>query len=182
MAFVNPNDSSEILYGSSGDVRNEINAFAVQTTRGHYVDETEIPGSLVISALEESTREINLHLEAVYPDSIPFTAAADVPKYFDKMSKNMATYFVWRASYVPLGNIPDDKKKLYYDQYTEPDNGMLSRIREGKIEVPELQTETPADTSSSINTGRSSIFNIDDDLSQQPDPNLLDDIQRDRNT
>lgn len=180
MAFINPNDPTEVLYGASGDVRNEINAYASQTTQGHYVDETEIPGALIISALEESTREINMFLEPVYPDLLPFTATAAVPKYLDKVSKNMAMYFVWRSAYAILGNLPDDKKKYYYDQYTDPKLGVLTRIKDGELKLPELQTSTPNETSSSIQTGRNPIFNIDSDLNQAPDPNLLDDIQRDR--
>lgn len=181
MAFLNPNDTTEVLYGASGDVRNEINAFAAQTTPGHYVDESEIPGALIISALEESTREINMYLEAVYPDQIPYGATADVPKYLDKVSKNMAMYFVWRAAYAILGNLPDEKKAQYYDSYTDPKTGILTRIKDGDLKLRELQTVTPDETSSSIASGRTPIFNIDSDMNQAPDPHLLDDIDRDRN-
>lgn len=182
MAFVNPNDSSEILYGASGDVRNEINAGAAQTTPGHYVGEQQIPGSLIISALEESTREIDMYLEAVYPDQIPYTAAASVPKFLDKISKNMATYFVWRAAYVILGNLPDDKKAQYYDIYTNPENGILIRLMEGDLSLPELEASSPIETKSSLETGRHPIFDIDSDLSQRPDERLIEDIDRERNT
>ena len=182
MSFLNPNDSSEVLYGASGDVRNEINAFASQSSQGHYVDETEIPGALIISALEESTREINMYLESVYPDKIPYFAVADSPKYLDKVSKNMAIYFVWRSAYAILGNIPEDKKAQYYDIYTDPETGILTRIKDGDLKLHELQGQTPDETKSSIETGRAPIFNIDDDLRQAPDPRLLDDIDRDRQT
>ena len=182
MAFTNPNDSSEILYGASGDVRNEINAGAAQTTPGHYVGEQEIPGSLIIGALEESTREINIYLEPVYPDQIPFTAAGDVPRFLEKISKNMATYFVWRAAYVILGNLPDEKKANYYDVYTDPKTGLLIRIANGDLTISELESQTPLETKSSIATGRTPIFDVDSDFQQAPDPNLLDDIQRERDT
>ena len=180
MSFINPNDSTEVLYGASGDVRNEINAFAVQGNPGHYVDETEIRGTLIISALEEATREINIYLQAVYPDEIPFLLTAVTPKFLDKVAKNMATYFVWRASFVILGNLPDDKKLQYYDTYTDPKTGILTRIMNGEFELPELQTQSPDETSSSIRTGRNPIFDIDSDFNQAPDPRLLDDIDRER--
>ena len=46
MSFQNPADSSEILYGSSGDVRDELNAHVLVSTGGHYMDEKVVAREL----------------------------------------------------------------------------------------------------------------------------------------
>ena len=180
MAFTNPSNPSEVLYGASGDVRNEINAHVLQSTAGHFADETEIPGSLIIKSLVKSTRLINAFLEPVYADQLPFTAAADVPVFLEEISNDIATYFVWRSSHLKLGNIPEDRRNDYYGQYVDSKDGILTRISEKKLQIPELSAVSPSDAKSIRNLGRHSVFDLDADTQQGVDPNLLEDIAQDR--
>lgn len=180
MAFANPSDSTEIFYGSSGDVRNEINSYLQVTTAGHYADENELPGSLIINSIRKATRLINVYLEPVYADQIPFTVTADVPKYLDEIASDMATYYVFRSLTARLGKIPDEKKQDYYDRYVDWKEGILALIAKGDIQLPELSSTTPVEGKSVRARNRHPIFDVDSELNQGPDPDLIDDIERDR--
>ena|SRR3990167_1776975 len=180
MSFVNPNDSQEILYGASGDVRDEINQHMAAAGAGHYFGEEEIPGALIIKSLQKATRLINTHLEPVYADQIPFTAAADVPRFLEEVANDMGTYYVFRSAYAKLGNLPDEKKAEYFGRYVDPDPpGFLVQIAERKIALPELTGTNPSDAEN-VRKGYNPIFDIDSDTNQAPDNDLLDDIDRER--
>ena len=180
MSFVNPNNSQEILYGASGDVRDEINQHMAAASAGHYFGEEEIPGALIIKSLQKSTRLINMYLEPVYADKIPFTAAADVPRFLEEVSNDIGTYYVFRSAYAKLGNLPDEKKEEYFGQYVNKEPpGFLVQIAERKIALPELTDSNPSDANN-VRKGYTPIFDIDSDTSQRPDQNLLDDIEGER--
>ena len=181
MAFQNPSDSTEILYGASGDVRDEINSHVLASTAGHYADEKEIPGALIIKSLVKATHLVNSYLEPVYPDKLPVTVAGDVPKMLDDIASDIATYYVWRSSVAKLGRIPDDKRRDYFDDYVSAEDGKLTKISEKKMQLPEWTADSPADAAQTRSTGRHPIFDIDNETSQGPDPRLLDDIADERN-
>ena len=180
MSFVNPNDSTEVLYGASGDVRNEINTHMAAAGAGHYFGEEEIPGALIIKSLQKSTRLINMYLEPVYADQIPFTTAASVPRFLEEVGNDIGTYYVFRSAYAKLGNLPDDKKADYFGRYvdTEPP-GFLVQIAERKIQLSELASSSLSDAQNS-RKGYTPIFDIDADTNQDADPDLLDDINQER--
>ena len=183
MAFVNPDDSTEILYGASGDVRNEINSFIPPSSSGHYADEKQIPGSLIVNSLRKATRLINLYLEPVYADSIPFSTTASVPPQLDEIADDIATFYTLRSSSAKLGPLSDQRKRDYYDQYVmynPADPGMLVLIRDRKLSIPGLASVAPSEAKSSRRPGRSPIFDVDDTAKHVVDPNLLDDIDRER--
>ena len=180
MALVNPNDSTEILYGSSGDVRNEINSHVAVSTAGHYADENEIPGSLIIASLRKATRMINGFLEPVYADQIPFGTTADVPKLLDEIGSDMAMYYVFRSASVLLGKLPDEKKEAYYDQYVDAETGILVRIADKKVQLSELTAVSPQEAKSIRESGRHPVFDVNDIKNQDVDYKLLEDIERER--
>ena len=180
MAFTNPSDSAEILYGDSGDVRNELNSHLSVTTGGHYADENEIPGALVIRSLRDATRLINGYLEPVYAAQIPFAASGDVPKLLEKISTDIATFYVLRSVTARVGPVSDNKRRDYYEDYVKPPDGLLVRISERKVQLPELTAQSAADASSTIKKGRTPIFDLDDVKSHEVSPDRLDDIAGDR--
>ena len=180
MAFLNPNDSTEVLYGVSGDVRDEINSYVLTTTAGHYADEKEIPGSLIIASLRKATRLINVFLEPVYPDKLPLSAAGDTPKYIDEVASDIGTYYTFRASTAKLGRLPDDKKRDYFDQYIEPKTGILHQIKNRELQIPELTAESPSESKSTRAPGRHPAFDVDRELSQGVDEDLIDDLNKER--
>ena len=179
MAFLNPSDSSEVLYGASGDVRNELNAYLPVSTGGHYADENELPGSLVISALRRSTRLINGFIEPVYADQIPFTASGDVPRLLDEISSDIATFYSLRSLSARVGPVSDEKRRDYYDQYVDPPDGILVRISKREIQIPEL-TSHDAKEAKAIRAGHAPVFDLDDEASQGPHPDLLGEIGDER--
>lgn len=183
MPFQNPDGSGEILYGASGDVRGEINSFVQASTAGHYADESEIPGSLIVGSLRKATRLINGYLEPVYSANIPFTAVGDVPVMLDEIASDIACYFVWRSSYAKLGSMPDTKKEQYYDQYVRDNSegkGLLVKIAEKKFQLPELTASSPGESKSVRERGRPPVFDLDDPTRQDVSGRLLDDIDRER--
>ena len=188
MPFANPSDSTEILYGSSGDVRNEINAYLSVTTAGHYADETEIPGSLIVGSLRRATRLINTYLEPVHADKIPFTAIGDVPKMLDEVASDIAVFYVWRSAAVILGNISDQRKRDYFDQYVaeggivQGGDGFLVKISKGEIALPELTASSPDEANSARSLTRAPIFDLDDIKNHEVSEKLIDDIERDRDS
>lgn len=182
MAFTNPTDSSEILYGGSGDVRNEFNSYQDPTTASHYGDENEIPGSLIIASLRKATRFMNAFLEPVYADQMPFTAVSQVPKILDEIGSDLATYFVYRSARALIGKMTAEKKQDYWEQYTDPKTGWLVMMKNREMLIPELSPVSPVEAKSVRSRNRPPIFDLDDPLSQDVSPNLLDDISGDKDT
>lgn len=187
MGFVNPNNSSEILYGSSGDVRNEINSYASPQGAGHYVDENEVPGSSIIRGLERATRRINSYLEVVYANQIPIATVALVPTLLDDVASDMATYFVWRENMFRLAKMSDEKRQTYWQDHVSEGNtpggtmGTLPLIRERKLQLPEF-TGAYTDEVKTVRTkGQAPTFDVDDETNWQTDQRTLDDIEGERN-
>lgn len=180
MAFQNPSDATEILYGTSGDVRNEINAYAATTTAGHYLDEGEVPGQLIVTSLRKATRLINGYLEGVYSDQIPYGAIGDVPKLLDEISSDIATYYTLRSSVANVAPLSDNKKRDYFSDYISEDPpGILVQLRDRKVQLPEVTSSYPEDVSTQ-RTNRTPVFDLDSDTQQVVSPDLLDDIASDR--
>ncbi len=182
MAFANPSDSSEILYGASGDVRSEITANANASDSGHYIDEQEMPGALVIRALRKATRIINGYLEVVYADEIPFGSTGVVPKLLDEISTDLATFYCLRSLAANLGPVSEEKKRDYYDAYINPDgeNGILQKIANREVQLPELTASYPNDAQAVRAQNRAPIFDVDSDRNHNVDPRLLEDIEDER--
>ncbi len=181
MGFPNPNNSTEILYGSSGDVRNEINAYAAQSFAGHYVDENEVAGSLIIRSLERATRLINGYLEVVYANQMPVTTAAGVPVLLDDISSDIATYYTLRANQARMKAMSEEKRAQYYDNYISEPDGILAKIRDRKIQLSEFAGAYTDEVKAVRDQGQAPIFDVDDEKNWAPDPRTLDDIDRERN-
>ncbi len=183
MAFLNPSDGTEVLYGSSGDIRNEINAYLQTNSPGHVADEAEIPGALIVASLRKATRLINGFLAPVYADNIPVTTVAGVPKLMDEAGSDIGMFYVWRSAYVLLGKIPDVKKLDYYDQYvsTNPMSpGFLVLISQRKMQLPEFAQQAPNEAEDIRQQTRPPIFDLDDIKNQEVSRGLLDEIAEDR--
>lgn len=187
MAFQNPDNADEIFYGASGDVRNEVNANAAVSTAGHYVDENEMPGALVIRSIRRATRLINTYLEPTYANQIPFSAVVDVPLFIDEIASDIATFYCLRSLAANVGPVSEEKKRDYFDVHTAPasefgsSKGTLPMLRDREIQLPEL-TSSYADDAKSIRASDTApIFDVDSDFSHEVDPRLLDDIQEERN-
>ena len=180
MSFANPSDSAEILYGASGDVRNELNAYVAANTAGHYADETEIPGSLIVNSLRKATRVINIYLEPVYADQIPFQATASVPKMLDEIASDLAVYYTLRSLSAKVAPISTEKKRDYYDVYVEPKTGILDQLRERKLQLPELTAGFANDVQAIRKEGRAPIFDMDKPTNWEVDSRLIEDIEQER--
>lgn len=183
MALLNPSDGTEVLYGNSGDVRNEINAFLQTNSPGHVVDEAEIPGALIIKSLVKATRLINGFLAPVYADNIPVTTVAGVPKLMDEAGSDIAMFYVWRSAHVLLGKMPDEKKMDYYDQYVSrnpQDPGFLILISQRKMQLPEFAQQAPNEAEDVRQISRPAIFDLDGITEQEVSPKLLEDIAEER--
>lgn len=180
MSFTNPSDSTEILYGASGDVRDEFNAHMEVTTAGHYADESELAGSLIIRSLRRATRLINAYLEPVYADQIPFAVAGDVPKLLEQVSTDIATYYVFRSLSAKVGPVPDDKKAQYYGDHVEEKDGTLPKLRDRKLQLPELTAQYTDEVKTVRKQGRAPVFDMDSPFNHEVDQDLLDDIEQER--
>lgn len=184
MGFVNPNNPNEILYGTSGDVRNEINSYASPAGAGHYVDETEVPGSSIIRGLERATRRINAYLEVVYSNNIPVTTSAGVPVLLDDIACDLATYFVWRENMFRLAKMPDEKRQSYFLDHTsqDPNNpGTLPMIRSRELQLPEFGSAYADEVKAVRSQGQAPIFDVDKETNWEIDPRTIDDIEKERN-
>lgn len=187
MALVNPNNPNEILYGSSGDVRNEINAYASPDNAGHYVDEIEVPGSSIIRGLERATRRINSYLMVVYSNNIPVTTVAGVPALLNDIASDMAVYFVWRENMIRLSKMPQEKKQNYYldhvSEGTDMDGtkGTLPLLRARKLQLPEFANAYTDEVKTVRGQGQAPIFDVDAETNWNVDPRTIRDIESERN-
>lgn len=179
MAFANPSNSAEILYGVSGDVRGELNAYVSAPTGAHYTDESELPGQLIVNSLRKATRIINAFLEVVYADQIPFLTTDVVPVLLDEISSDLATFYVWRSAHAIMGKVPEDKIEQYYNVYMDPKDGILAKLANREMQLPEL-TAAYGDDVVAVRGGHPSIFDLDSDIETRVDPNLIEEIERDR--
>lgn len=179
MSLPNPSNAAEILYGVSGDVRGEINAYVPMPTGAHYADESEISGQLIINSLRKATRIINSFLEVVYADQIPFVSTDAVPVLLDEIASDLGTFYVWRSAHAIMGKVPEDKIQQYYNVYMDPDKGILAKLANREMQLPEL-TATYGDDVKAVRGGHPSIFDLDSDIEFRVDPNLIEDIERDR--
>lgn len=180
MAFLNPDDSTEILYGNSGDIRNEVNANAAASTAGHYVDENEMPGALVIRSIRRATRLVNSFVEPAYAAQVPFAATGDVPKILDEIGTDIAMFYCLRSLAANLGPVDEAKKRDYFDQYVGAD-GFLTQIRDRRLQLPELTASYADDAKAVRASDVAPIFDVDSEFNQGVDSRLLDDIEDERN-
>ena len=160
----------EILYGASGDIREELNQGAIPGDQS-YLDETKIKGALIQSGRKSATRLINAKLEPVYPDQIPF-ASGDVPVFLDTIANTLAVYFVKRSKHPGPAPMSDNIKAEYYDKPI----GWLDDLAERKMDLSELTSKISVAKSFFTHEGRKPAFDVDDTLEQQVDPYLLSDI------
>lgn len=181
MGFPNPNNSNEILYGASGDVRNEINAYVASSFAGHYVDENEVAGSLIIRSLERATRLINGYLEVVYANQIPISSASAVPALLEDIASDIATFYTIRANQARMKAMSEEKRYLYYDQYLDKENGILRQIAKREIQLPEFSGAYTDEVKAVRETGQAPIFDIDGETNWEPDSRTIDDIEQERN-
>ena len=185
MGFTNPNNANEILYGSSGDVRNEINAYAQPAGAGHYIDEIEVPATSIIRGLERATRRINSYLEVVYANQIPVATVALVPVLLDDIASDMATYFVWRENIARLAKIPDEKRRAYFDDHVSESietPGTLPLLRSRKLQLPEWGSSYADEVKTLRNPGQGPTFDVDAETNWGTDPRTIDDIESERNS
>lgn len=185
MGFTNPNNSNEVLYGTSGDVRNEINTFVSSSFGGHYVDEAELPGALIIRGLERATRIINGHLYTVYPDNIPVTPVSAVPYLLDDIATDLATFYVIRSMRARIAPIPDDKREAYYADHMRMDKdnpGTLIAIQRREIEIPEFEAAYTDEVKAVRDQNQAPIFDVDSELNHDVDSRTIDQIDRERNS
>lgn len=157
---------SELLYGSSGDVRLELGS----------PDEVEVSASLINTSRQKATRLINTYCKNAYPDNIPFATAADIPLVLDSLANDLSVYFVKRSLHHGPSPLSDEIKIEYYENSIK----LLEEIRDGKTVISELDDAQ----GTSIDTNRSGyipIFDVDGELEQKVDSDLSDDIADERN-
>lgn len=187
MGFPNPSNGNEILYGSSGDVRNEINTFLSQSGyTGHYVDERELPGSLIIRSLERATRLINGYLEPVYADQVPIKAAASVPVLLDDVATDIATFYCLRSSQARVTSVSPEKRRDYYDDHTREGGqdvakGTLPMLRDRELQLPEFSGAYTDEVKAVRDKGQAPIFDVDNEANWNPDQRTIEDIEGERN-
>lgn len=181
MGFPNPNNANQILYGASGDVRNEINSFVSNTFAGHYVDENEMPGSLIIRSLVRATNLIDGYLKVVYANNIPIASVAAVPSLLDDIASDIATFYSLRANQARVTPVSEEKRMQYYDQYVSEPDGILPKLRDRKMELPEFSGAYTDEVKAVREQGQAPIFDVDSEMNWNVDPRTDDDIQQERN-
>lgn len=154
-----------LLYGASGDVREEL----LNPT------EQEVSANLLNLARTRATHLVDSYLEKKFPSKIPFATSGDVPGVINFITNDLAVFFVKRSTHPGPRPMTDDDKKLYYD-----DNVVtLEKIVKGEIQIPELSTEGN-DPIEANRSGYTPVFDIDEIENNVIDPDLEDKISDDR--
>ena len=166
---------AEIIYASSGDIREEYNAGAAVGDKG-YKDETTLHGVLITRSARRATRVINGKLEGAYPNDIPFTTDASVPKLIKEIADDLSIYYVRRSKHPGQGPMADDVKADYFDSPME----LLNEIAAGDTKLSELETLTSDRYTFHTMKGVNPVFNMGNIEDQEVDPDLLGTIADDR--
>lgn len=154
-----------ILYGASGDVRGELGN----------PDELEYSASDILRARTKATNLIDSYVVAAYPSQIPFSTASDVPAILNTVCDDLAVYFARRSKHPGPGPLSKDVKSNYYETSIQ----ILEQIRDGKLEISELEA-TKGDEISANREDYSPIFDVDSELESRVDPDLETDISDSR--
>lgn len=166
---------TEVAYGSSGDVREELVSGNAQSDQG-YLDETQIRGDIITRGLRRATRIINGYLEPVYPDSVPF-AAGSIPVLIDSLANDLAVCYVMRSKHSNFPPMSNETKEMYCDETKE----LLDKLAKREMQLPELTSTDYPETSNSME-GINPVFDMDAVENQGVDPDLIDDIRDEKNT
>ena len=165
---------TEVIYGSSGDVREELNAGAAPGDN-EYKGESQIKGAIITRGLRRATRIINGKLEATYPGKIPF-AAGDIPALIETIASDLAVCYTRRSKHPGPAPMSDDAKANYCDAPMD----LLKEIADREIELPELTGAVNYPETFHSQEGHTPIFDVDSVLDQEVDPDRLDDIANGR--
>lgn len=156
-------------YAANFDIREELNAGAVEGDK-NYKGEAQLHEALITRSAKHATRVIDGKLESVYPDQVPWAASGDVPTLVRSVAEDLSVYYVRRAKHPGPGPMSDDVKGEYYDKPM----AILEQIADREILLNELSIGYPDVYHSRKN--RDPIFDMDDVIDQEVDPELLDDI------
>ena len=167
---------AEIIYGISGDIREELNSGAVPGTK-NYKDETQIRGDIITKSARRATRKVNTKLRNTYPDEIPFAAIADVPLEIVSIANDLGVYYVLRAKHRGPGPLAATVKEEYYNNSISE----LEDIIESGVPLNELDSKgSTVSETSDTNEDYEAVFDMDEVENQRVDPDRLDDIAADR--
>ena len=164
----------ETMYGSSGDIREIINAGS-QPGDNRYIDEREVRGALIQRARKDNSRVINGKLEPVYPDNVPF-ASGDVPLLIDTIANLLSVWSIKRDKHPGPAPLSADIKEEYYDKPI----GWLDALAERKMQLTELTSAVNYPNVFGNRKDITPVFDMDDELKQRVDPELLNDIAGER--
>lgn len=165
---------AEVIYFSSGDVREAMNAGKLPTAN-NYLGEIQLPGALITRGGRSATRYINGKLERVYPDSIPFTAGS-VPVLIVEVANELAECWIRRKQYPGISPMSKEDTSA-----CDSANQMLDDIADEKIELPELSASDTVGDVKHTRAGFTPVFDMDSVLDQEVDPELLEEIDSERN-
>jgi len=152
---------SELIYGLSGDVRQELGN----------PSEVEVSAGKILTARTRATRVVNGRLEKLFPDSIPFTSSTNVPVLIDEITNELATFYVKRMSHKGIAPLSDEVKTEYWEKPMQ----MLQDIIDEKVKLPEL-TAAEADRMLAPQKDYTPTFDEADELNWVVDPDKLEDI------
>ena len=153
---------SELLYGDIVEVSREL---------GNVSDE-EISTDDITAGRKRATRLVNSYLEALIGSTVPWTSIDDVPNLINSITEDFAVYYIRRAKH-PGPNPLDKNTKA---EYWEKPIGLLEKIVNGEIKVPEL-SNTIADEVRSNRGDYTPISDLDGSIISE---DLTEDIADDR--
>lgn len=153
-----------VVYGASGDVRAELGS----------PSELEVSASDILRGRSKATNVINLYIGQAYPSKVPFSSDS-IPESITEIANDLSTYFIKRFKHPGPTPLSEDVKKEYYEDNIK----LLELIRDGKLEIPELQ----GDLGDAIQANRAdytTIFDLDETEEHIIDNDLKDHISDNR--
>lgn len=151
-----------MLYGASGDVRGELGN----------PSEVEYSSEDINRARTKATNLVDSYISSAYPSQTPFTNTADVPALINTLSDDLSVYFAKRAKHPGMSPLTEDVKTEYYDKSIK----LLEQIRDGELEIPELESKRGNIISSTSTNAYTPTFAEDDETGWNIDTDKLDDI------
>jgi hypothetical protein len=161
-----------LYYGSSGDVRDDLNG-GLPSTHDNYMGEAQLSGSLIERGRRHAYSIINGKLSPAYPNNVPWASGSEPALIYEIANKLSMCFVLTRKN---PGQEPLDKNRR--EQYCEEPMQLLDQLASFEMELEEI--DKPLGDKVYHTRDYTPACDVDAIENQEIDSDLLDHIADER--